>query len=325
MRDNERTSKRAGERPAQERSAVMIENIKRTRVTFDSGGVELVGYLHRPADATGKLPCVVMGHGFSGTQDRLFTGAERFAGAGFAALTFDYRNFGESGGEPRQVIDIKGQREDFKAAVSWARSQPEIDPDRVALWGTSLGGTHTVFVAASDPRIAAVVAQVPYSGLPREPVGRTQRQSWHLMWLALKDRVRGRLGLSPLYVPAVGTADEGAVLVDPRATEVTSSLAAENPLWRNEVAPRVIFDILRLRPLRVANKVRAPLLVTLAEGDAEAPPYLTRRLAALAPRGEARSYPITHYEVYRPEIREQVLADQLAFLQKHLAGASKPA
>jgi uncharacterized protein len=69
-------------------------------VSFDSGGVELVGYLHRPADAGGKVPGLVMGHGFSGTQDRLFDTAERFAEAGLAALTFDYRSFGESG-EPR--------------------------------------------------------------------------------------------------------------------------------------------------------------------------------------------------------------------------------
>jgi fermentation-respiration switch protein FrsA (DUF1100 family) len=94
------------------------EEIERTKATFDSGGVELVGYLHLPADAVGALPCVVMGHGFSGTQDRLFHNAERFAGAGLAALTFDYRNFGKSGGEPRQVIDIEGQRADWRAAVS---------------------------------------------------------------------------------------------------------------------------------------------------------------------------------------------------------------
>ncbi len=261
------------------------EKIVRTRTSFDSGGVELAGYLYRPADATGKLPCVVMGHGFSGTQDRLFVSAERFAGAGMAALTLDYRNFGESGGKPRQVIDIKGQRQDWHAAVSWARSRPEIDPDRVALWGSSLGGTHTVFVAAADPRVAAVVAQIPYAGPPKERVGRTNKQVGHIMWLALKDRVRGWLGLSPLYVPAVGTADEGAVLVDPHAREVTKSLSAGNSLWRNEVAPRIIFDVLRLKPLSVAKEVQAPLLVTIAEKDTEAPPYLTRRLAELAPRG----------------------------------------
>ena len=296
----------------------MIDKAERTRVSFDSGGVELVGHFYRPADATEKVPCVVMGHGFGGTQDRLFGSAERFAGAGLATLTFDYRFFGESGGDPRQVIDVEKQRADWRAAISWVRSRPEIDPDRVALWGSSLGGTHTVFVAAGDPRIAAVVAQIPYAGLPKERVGRTSRQAWRLMWLAFKDRVRGWLGLSPLYVPAVGTAEEDAVLVDPHAREVTRNLSASNSLWRNEVAPRVIFDILRLKPLDVVARVRAPLLVSIAEKDTEAPQYLTRQMAELAPRGEVQSYPVTHYEMYRPEIRERVLADQLAFLKEHL-------
>ena len=55
----------------------MSEQPERTRVSFNSDGVELVGYLYRPAHATGKVPCVVIGHGFSGTQDRLVASAER--------------------------------------------------------------------------------------------------------------------------------------------------------------------------------------------------------------------------------------------------------
>jgi hypothetical protein len=62
------------------------EKSERTRVSLDSGGVELVGYLyHAAGNADGDVPCVVMGHGFSGTQDRLFAGAERFAAAGMPA------------------------------------------------------------------------------------------------------------------------------------------------------------------------------------------------------------------------------------------------
>jgi pimeloyl-ACP methyl ester carboxylesterase len=80
------------------------EKIARTRVSFESDGVELVGYLHHHPRATGKVLLVILGHGFSGTQDRLFDNAGRFAEAGFAALTFDYRSFGESGGEPRQMV-----------------------------------------------------------------------------------------------------------------------------------------------------------------------------------------------------------------------------
>ena len=88
------------------------EKIERTKVSFESEGMDLVGYLHHRGRATGRGPCVVMGYGFSGTQDRLFDNAGRFAEAGLAALTFDYRSFGESGGEPRQVVSVEGQLED---------------------------------------------------------------------------------------------------------------------------------------------------------------------------------------------------------------------
>src|SRR5918995_4582728 len=108
---------RSRERSCSGEESCVSEEIERTKVTFDSGGVELVCYLHLPADAAGALPCVVMGHGFSGTQDRLFHNAERFAGAGLAALTFDYRNFGESGGVPPQAISIDGPRAGCGSAV----------------------------------------------------------------------------------------------------------------------------------------------------------------------------------------------------------------
>ena len=159
----------------------MIEKVVRIRVTFDSGGGELAGYLHRPASATGTLPCVVMGHGFSGTQDRLFENARRFAEAGFAALTFDYRSFGESGGEPRQVVSVRGQLEDWRAAIRFARGLEGVDPDRVALWGSSLGGGHAVSVAAENPRIAAVVAQMPFNGFPRRVEGRSTLDALRLL------------------------------------------------------------------------------------------------------------------------------------------------
>jgi dienelactone hydrolase len=174
---------------------------RRTRVSFDSAGVRLAGYLHRPADARGVLPCVVMGHGFSGTQDRLFEIAGRFAAAGLPSLTFDYRSFGESGGVPRQLVDVRGQLEDWRAAIHFVRDLDEVDPERVALWGSSLGGGHVVRVAADDPRIAAVVAQMPFNGFPRRVDGRSTSDAVRLLWAMTVDAARGRLGLSPRYIP----------------------------------------------------------------------------------------------------------------------------
>ena len=138
----------------------------RSGISFSSGKIELRGYPCRTPRKIGRRR-VVLCHGFSGTMDRLTVHASRFANGGTAALLFDYRNFGESGGEPRQLVEIDGQQDDIRAAVAYARSRPEIDPERVALWGNSLGGGHVIAVAAGDPRIAAVVAQIPYNGFPK--------------------------------------------------------------------------------------------------------------------------------------------------------------
>jgi len=84
---------------------------ERSRVTFESAGVACVGYHYRPDAAAEPLPCVVMGHGFGGTQEgSLRDTAVDFAGAGLSVLSFDYRSFGESGGEPRQVIGCSSWR-----------------------------------------------------------------------------------------------------------------------------------------------------------------------------------------------------------------------
>src|SRR5215211_9361380 len=231
---------------------VVSEKSERTRVSFNSGGAELVGYLYHAAagNADGDDPCVVMGHGFSGTQDRLFVGAQRFAGASFAVLTFDYRNFGESGGQPRQLVSIKGQLEDWRAAIRFARTLEGVDPERIALWGSSLGGGHVVCVAAEDPRIAAVVAQIPFNGFPRRVEGRSTLDTLKLIWAMTVDAVRGRVGLSPHYIPMVVRPGEMAVTATPRSQQHIAMQSGETraSLWRNEVAPRGLFGMLRYRP-----------------------------------------------------------------------------
>ena len=292
-----------------------------TRVSFDSGSVELVGYLHGPTNATGKAPCLVMGHGFSGTQDRLFANAERFAGAGFAVLTFDYRTFGESGGQPRQLVNIGSQLEDWRTAIRFARRFEGADPERIALWGSSLGGGHVICVAAEDPRIAAVVAQIPFNGFPRRVEGRSSLDTLKLVWAMTVDAARGRLGLSPRYVPMVGKPGEVAVTATPRAQGHIAALYGESrgSLWRNEVAPRALFDMMRYRPGNEAHRLGMPVLVCVAERDLETPEELARQIAERAPRGELRSYPGSHFDFYREPMLQQVLADQIDFLHTHLA------
>jgi len=129
----------------------------RRDVGFDVGGTSLSAWLYLPEDLSAPVPCIVMNHGFGGTKDMALEAyALRFQKAGMAVLTYDHRYFGESEGEPRQLFSIPDQLEDCTAAIEYVRGLSEVDPDRIALWGTSAGGGYGLVIAAQDRRIACI-------------------------------------------------------------------------------------------------------------------------------------------------------------------------
>ena len=137
--------------------------VQRLDVGFPSGEETCAAWLYVP-DGDGGFP----GFGARARLDGRARAAARclrraVCGAGLAALVFDYRHFGASSGEPRQLLDITRQLDDWAAAIAFVRSRAEIDPGRVALWGTSFSGGHVIETAARDRQIAAVVAQVPFA------------------------------------------------------------------------------------------------------------------------------------------------------------------
>jgi dienelactone hydrolase len=139
----------------------------RRDVYFSSGDARCHAWLYLPEAPSaddGPPPVIVMAHGLGAIKAlRLGAFAERFQEAGYACLVFDYRHFGDSDGEPRELLSIPRQREDWRAAVTCARSLPEVDGSRVVLWGTSFGGGHAIATAAADHSIAAAIAQCPFT------------------------------------------------------------------------------------------------------------------------------------------------------------------
>lgn len=135
----------------------------RTDIEFNADGVTLRGWLYLPESRRESAPCVVMAHGFSGVKEMtLDKFAEVFAAAGLAALVYDNRCLGASDGEPRSEIDPTWQRRDYRTAISYAQTRPEIDANRIGIWGTSYTGGAVCAVAAIDRRVKAVVSQVPF-------------------------------------------------------------------------------------------------------------------------------------------------------------------
>lgn len=302
-------------------------------VFFDSGGVRCAADLYLPENAAGRIPCVVMGHGGSGTKRLgLPAYAEKFAGGGLAVLAFDYRGFGASAGEPRQVIDVDGQRKDYRAAVAYARGLPEVDPARVAVWGTSLSGGHVLAVAAADPTIAAVVSQVPMiDGMHR---GRSLRQrlNWEVTSrtlgfavAALRDARSARRGGPPCLVPVVASPGRVAVFTEPDAKAAFEALGGEAVGWRNELAPRFVFALPKYVP-GTAERLSMPLLMCLADRDLQASSRFAARVAAGASHVEIHHHPLGHFDVYLGEAFERISDAQLAFLRTHLrASLGEPA
>ena len=259
---------------------------------FESAGERIAATVY--GHAAEPCPAVLICTGFGGTQDTpsIVAAATTFAAVGWIAMTFDYRSFGLSGGEPRQVVSVRRQLADIRAAIAYLRSRPEVDPDRVALWGSSLGGGHVITIAAEDAQIAGVVAQVPFNGFPKEAEGRSTKEAYALFWTAIRDRLRGWFGRPPLYVKAVGSAGERAIMVSPDANRTIEALTSGT--WRNEVAPRGLLDMMAYKPGTSAPRVRAPLLVCIGEFDRESQGPLTEPLARDAPRGELRSFTRSH-------------------------------
>jgi alpha-beta hydrolase superfamily lysophospholipase len=245
--------------------------------------------------------------------------AEQFATAGMAVLVFDYRHFGASDGQPRQLIDITRQLDDYRAAIRFARSLRGVDPERIALWGTSLSGGHVITVAATDLQIAAVVAQVPWMGIERgRQSTRSGRVTLQLFAAAIRDVLGSWLGRSPYLIPAVGSPDEIAVFTDADARVWRDTLAPKAPTWRNTFAARVLFSLLRYQPGRSAKQLTMPLLVCIGDQDTAASVDLAAETARQAPRGELRRYPYGHFAAYIGAGFEQIVADEVAFLRQHL-------
>ena len=248
----------------------------RRDIEFNAEGTTLRGWFYPAGGAregaarTG--PAVVMAHGFSAVKEMyLDKFAEVFAGAGLNVLVFDNRCFGASDGEPRQEIDPWAQVRDYRHAITYASTLPEVDPARIGVWGSSYSGGHVLVVAAIDRRVKAVVSQVPLvSGhdnlraLVRSDFIAGLREQFDA------DRLARFRGEPPAMVPVV---DEDplapSALPTPDSwqwfTETGKNLA---PAWHNEVTLRSVEMFTEYEPASYLPYISpTPLLMLVAFGD----------------------------------------------------------
>ncbi|MBR8743346.1 alpha/beta hydrolase [Nocardiopsis sp. MG754419] len=288
-------------------------------VRFPSGrDVECTAWLYLP-EGEGPFPVVVMAPELGGVRRMgLPAFAARFHRGGYACLLFDHRNFGDSDGEPRQLLNVHDQQEDLAAAIVYARRRPDIDADRVVLWGTGLGGGHAITSSAYDRDVAAVIAQAPFTDGPASIRRLGCGAALRLGFRAVVDAVRAWFVRPSLYVPLYGERGSGAVVTGPGVVESVHRLVPEDVEVREDTPARSALQLLVYQPGRETVRVSCPILFCVAAEDEVAPALRTLRLAESAPFGEVRTYPTGHFGMFEGEWFERAVTDQLDFLRTHV-------
>lgn len=287
-------------------------------VSFTSGDATCAAWLYMPVGVTSP-PVVILGHGLGATREmRLDAYAERFAAAGIAAFVFTYRHFGDSGGQPRQLLSIKRQLADWDAAIAHIQGRDDVDGRRVAVWGSSFGGGHSITVAARHPELLAAVSQCPFTDGLASARALGPVASLRLLPVVVRDLVAKLRGGEPVTLPLAGPPGSLALMNAPDALPGYQALIPPGTRFVNAAAARVVPTIALYRPGRSAKKVAMPILFCVSDHDTVTPPEQTLRYASTAPRGEIRTYDAGHFAFYLGEPFEQLVTDQLEFLTRHL-------
>lgn len=286
--------------------------------SFTSEGIRCDAWLYLP-NTSRPAPVIVMAHGLGATKAmRLDAYAQRFVAAGYACLLFDYRHFGASDGTPRQLLSVKKQRADWHAAITHARALPEVEANRVIAWGTSFGGGHALTMAAEDGRLAAAIAQCPFTDGLASALAGNPIVNCKVTFAALRDRVRAVRGAEPLYLPNAAAPGTPSFMNAPDALPGMSAIAASASDFDNRLTARSAIDVLLYSPGRKADRIGCPVYVALCDPDTVAPNKPAARQLARSRFAEVHTYPVGHFDIYLGEPFETAVADYLAFLDKHV-------
>jgi hypothetical protein len=244
---------------------------ERRDVEFEvEGGDRLRGWLFIPEGRAGPRPAISMAHGFAGIKEQgIEPFAKAFAAAGFVVLLHDHRNFGASDGAIRHDVDPWRQIADWRRAITFLESLPEVDPARIGIWGTSYAGGHVIVLGATDRRVRAVVSQVPTISGYEQGLPRIAPDATAALENAQSDDERGQFRGEPPRRQAIVSTDP-TVPASYRSKDAIDFYLQDIPtgIWENNVTVRSTRAARMYEPGPWVPRVSpTPLLMVVALND----------------------------------------------------------
>lgn len=285
-------------------------------VSFYSDGLKLIADYYLPGNGVDKgLPGIVLCHGYAAVRSAVLPDyAKLFAEAGFAVLAFDYRGFGDSEGMQWQVIADEQVR-DIRNAITFLQAQPELDPERIAIWGTSNGGAHVVTVAGLDKRVKCAVGQVGYGEGRRLLLDAyTPEERETFLERLREDRTRRVLTGESERVPV------DALVYSPDTVKFHRAAVELDPVWDVRVPLSSADATLEYRPIDQADKI-SPRALMLIGAETDDLCQIDGYKEVFDRAGEPKrwvTYSFGHYDIYSPELIKKSAVEAIAWFRQHV-------
>ncbi len=292
-------------------------------VTFFSDGERIAGDLYVPNGSnSARWPGVVICHGWGGLKERTVGEiALRLVAAGFAALTFDYRGYGQSDGRRGRLFPHE-QAVDIRAATAYLRSVNRIDRSRIAVLGILTGAAAALQAASEDHGVAAVICFYPFGDGERWLSSLRSYQDWQEFVDRIEaDRVtRSTSGTTELV-------DPNEILVrDPDGMRHEDRLRSSSPERRDwKLGLSSADSILTFRPEDHVHRITPrPVMIVAVEHDPMMPLDEVKSLYAklVEPKRLLLLQDITHHDVYEPGRLTWLLGEVATFLEHAMPAMS---
>jgi hypothetical protein len=288
------------------------------RVRFYSEREQVSGILRLPDETRQRpVPAIVQGPGWLQVKEagRNKPYHEAWAAAGIASLVIDFRGFGESEGDPTDLLPDRWIA-DLQNAVSYLCTRDDIDPRRIGTFGSgSTGGGNAIVLSALDPRVRFAIAQVPIADGADWLRSMRREHEWYefLDRLDADRRARVLTGKSEMVRP------RGDIMVPTPLRAAREAAQPKQDVYAQLVSLRSAEAIMAYRPIDHAAAARAVFIIGVAD-DPVTPTEHCYRLydKAAPPKKLLIQRNTTHYEAYEA-YADEVIPQLVEWAERHLA------